>query len=131
MTGRGRHIAIVGAGFSGSLLAVHLLRRSLAEDRIYLIERNAAFGRGLTYATGNPGHLLNVRAGNMSAFSDQPDHFLEWLQSSPEEERISVSGSDARLTFASPSGSVPAETSAHTPLSPLPLRQLDWIGSAV
>jgi uncharacterized NAD(P)/FAD-binding protein YdhS len=100
-TQRGRRIAIVGAGFSGSLLAVQLLRRSEPEDRVYLIERSAGFGRGLAYATGNPHHLLNVRAGNMSAFSDQPDHFLDWLRSIPESERAQVSVSEDRLTFVS------------------------------
>ena len=98
---RGRRIAIIGAGFSGSLLAVHLLRRSTPDDRIYLVERSAGFGRGLAYATGNPHHLLNVRAGNMSALSDQPDHFLEWLRALPENERAEVSVSEDRLTFAS------------------------------
>src|SRR5215831_9419264 len=98
---RGRRIAIIGAGFSGSLLAVHLLRRSTPDDRIYLIERSAGFGRGLAYATGNPHHLLNVRAGNMSAFSDEPDHFLAWLRALPEHELSSVSVSEDRLTFVS------------------------------
>ena len=98
---RGRQIAIIGAGFSGSLLAVHLLRRTGPEDRVYLIERSAGFGRGLVYASGNPHHLLNVRAGNMSAFSDQPDHFLEWLRALPENERSAVSVSEDRLTFVS------------------------------
>jgi uncharacterized NAD(P)/FAD-binding protein YdhS len=73
-------VAVIGAGFSGALLAVHLLRNSRAADRIYLIERRAGFGRGLAYSTRNAGHLLNVRAGNMSAFQDHPDHFVEWLR---------------------------------------------------
>jgi uncharacterized NAD(P)/FAD-binding protein YdhS len=101
MKQEGRNIAIIGAGFSGSLLAVHLLRQSGPDDRIYLIERNAAFGRGLAYATGNPGHLLNVRAGNMSAFSDRPDDFLDWVQALPEAERAGVDRSVDRLTFVS------------------------------
>ncbi len=96
---RGRRFAIIGAGFSGSLLAVHLLHRSGPEDRVYLVERSAGFGRGLAYSTGNPHHLLNVRAGNMSAFSDRPDHFLDWLRSLPEDERAAVSVSEDRLTF--------------------------------
>lgn len=73
-------IAVIGAGFSGALVTIHLLRRSLPGDRITLIERRPQFGRGLAYATGNPNHLLNVRAGNMSAFSDQPGHFVAWLR---------------------------------------------------
>ena len=101
MSDSGRRIAIVGAGFSGSLLAVQLLRRSQPNDRIYLIERNAEFGRGLAYSTGNPRHLLNVRAGNMSAFSDQPDHFLDWLRSLPDDERTAASVTEDRLTFVS------------------------------
>jgi uncharacterized NAD(P)/FAD-binding protein YdhS len=101
MTQQGRRIAIIGAGFSGSLLAVHLLRRSHPEDRIYLIERSAEFGRGLAYATGNPRHLLNVRADNMSAFSDRPDHFLDWIRDLPEEERGPVNTTADRLTFVS------------------------------
>lgn len=72
-------IAIVGAGFSGSLLALHLLRRC-PRARIVLIERNRQFGRGLAYATGNDSHLLNVPAGRMSAFHDRPGDFVDWLR---------------------------------------------------
>lgn len=77
-------IAIVGAGFSGSLLTVQLLRRFAPNARIYLFEQNSAFGRGLAYATGNPNHLLNVRAARMSAFADDADHFVRWLSTSPQ-----------------------------------------------
>ncbi len=72
-------IAIIGAGVSGSLLALHLLRRCPAAC-IVLIERHRQFGRGLAYATGNDSHLLNVPAGRMSAFQDRPGDFVEWLQ---------------------------------------------------
>src|ERR1700692_4308524 len=76
----GRHVVIVGGGASGALLACHLLR-SLSENiQVTLIERNPAIGRGIAYGTADPGHLLNVRAANMSAFADDPDHFLQWLQ---------------------------------------------------
>jgi uncharacterized NAD(P)/FAD-binding protein YdhS len=73
-------IAIVGAGFSGTLLALHLLRRCPAGSKITLIERGVQFGRGAAYSTGNPSHLLNVPAGKMSAFHDRPHHFVEWLE---------------------------------------------------
>ncbi|HXY99671.1 MAG TPA: FAD/NAD(P)-binding protein [Stellaceae bacterium] len=72
-------IAVVGAGFSGSLLALHLLRRC-PRARVVLIERNRQFGRGLAYATGNDSHLLNVPAGRMSAFHDRPGDFVDWLR---------------------------------------------------
>ncbi|MEI9987898.1 MAG: FAD/NAD(P)-binding protein [Aliidongia sp.] len=72
-------IAIVGAGFSGTLLTLHLLRRCCATTRIHLIERNRQFGPGAAYSSGNPSHLLNVPAGKMSAFRDQPTDFVDWL----------------------------------------------------
>src|ERR1700753_149850 len=79
-------IAIVGAGFSGTLLALHLLRRCPPPTKLVLIERNSQFGRGLAYSTGNPSHILNVPAARMSAFHDQPDHFLNWLTAHPEAD---------------------------------------------
>ena len=72
-------VAVIGAGASGTLLCRHLLRHVPAGTRITLIERKSPFGPGLAYATGNPNHLLNVPAGRMSAFADQPHHFLDWL----------------------------------------------------
>jgi uncharacterized NAD(P)/FAD-binding protein YdhS len=71
-------VAVVGAGFSGVLTALRLL---LNPDgpRVMLIEKGPRFGRGAAYSTGNPGHLLNVRATNMSALVEQPNHFLDWL----------------------------------------------------
>jgi uncharacterized NAD(P)/FAD-binding protein YdhS len=72
-------IAIVGGGFSGTLLALHLLAGLRRSANIRLIERGPAFGRGLAYSTRLPEHLLNVRAGNMSAYPDQPTHFQDWL----------------------------------------------------
>ena len=79
-----RSIAIIGAGFTGTLLSLHLLRHCPPDTRVVLIERNARFGRGQAYATGNPSHLLNVPAGRMSAFHDKPHDFLEWLHRHPE-----------------------------------------------
>ncbi len=79
-------IAVVGAGFSGTLLTLHLLRRCPPPTQLVLIERNSQFGRGLAYATGNASHILNVPAGRMSAFHDRPNDFLEWLTSQPESD---------------------------------------------
>lgn len=79
-------IAVIGAGFSGTLLSLHLLRRCAPSTRLVLIERNSQFGRGLAYSTGNANHILNVPAGRMSAFHDRPDNFLEWLRDQPADE---------------------------------------------
>jgi uncharacterized NAD(P)/FAD-binding protein YdhS len=74
-----RHAIIVGGGASGVLLAYQLLRLGSSAFRVTLIEQRAEIGRGLAYHTGNPDHLLNVRAANMSALPDDPDHFWRWL----------------------------------------------------
>jgi uncharacterized NAD(P)/FAD-binding protein YdhS len=79
-------IAVIGAGFSGTLLSLHLLRHCPPPTRLVLIERNSQFGRGLAYATGNASHILNVPAARMSAFHDRPNDFLDWLTSQPEGE---------------------------------------------
>jgi uncharacterized NAD(P)/FAD-binding protein YdhS len=76
-------VAIVGAGFSGSLLAFHLASSLPPGSRIALIERTGRFGTGLAYGTGNPNHLLNVPACGMSALPDRPDHLVEWLSALP------------------------------------------------
>jgi uncharacterized NAD(P)/FAD-binding protein YdhS len=73
-------IVVIGGGFSGTLFALHLLRRCPASVRIHLIERSPRFGRGLAYSSGNLNHVLNVPAARMSAFHDRPDDFLDWLR---------------------------------------------------
>ncbi|WP_375394212.1 FAD/NAD(P)-binding protein [uncultured Sphingomonas sp.] len=71
------HVAIVGAGFSGTLHAINLLRHD--GPRATLIERSDVAGEGLAYGAAHPDHLLNVRAAGMSAFPDDADHFCRWL----------------------------------------------------
>jgi len=74
----GDHVAIIGGGFSGSLLAINLLRHE--GPHATLIERRARqVARGVAYGTARREHLLNVRATNMSALPDDPDHFIRWL----------------------------------------------------
>lgn len=79
-------LAVIGGGFSGSILAAQLLRKSAGGAAVVLIERNRSLGRGVAYGTRCTGHLLNVPASDMSAFPDDPDHFLRWARShhSPE-----------------------------------------------
>jgi hypothetical protein len=74
-----RRIVIIGGGASGALMAAHLLRGEPQGIEVTIVETRAELGRGLAYSTGNPSHLLNVRAANMSAFADDPGHFARWL----------------------------------------------------
>ncbi len=88
-------VAIVGAGFSGLLTALHLLRERDG-PRVLLIERGPAFGRGAAYSTTRQEHLLNVRAGNMSAFPEQPAHFVDWLARQGQAEEVTTFVTRAR-----------------------------------
>ena len=71
-------LAIVGAEFSGTMTALQVLR-AMPDVPVLLCERSSRFARGTAYATENSVHLLNVRATNMSAYPDEPDHFVRWL----------------------------------------------------
>jgi uncharacterized NAD(P)/FAD-binding protein YdhS len=70
-------VAIVGAGYSGTIAAVELARAAPGAE-IIIVEKSGRFAAGAAYGTDSPGHLLNVRARNMSALADEPDHFAEW-----------------------------------------------------
>jgi len=73
-------ITIVGGGFSGCMLATQLLRLARGSVSVVLIDRGARPGRGVAFGTSFEGHLLNVRARDMSAYPDLPDHFVKWAQ---------------------------------------------------
>ena len=73
-------IAIIGGGFSGAILASKLLRVGTPAITVVLIERAGCPGRGVAYSTHLDGHLLNVRAQDMSALADDPSHFLHWAR---------------------------------------------------
>ncbi len=83
-------IAIIGAGFSGSVLAARLLRQAATPLHVVLINRGRAasgLARGLAYGTQSPDHLLNVPAGRMSAFPENEDDFLRHLGAAGVEAR--------------------------------------------
>jgi uncharacterized NAD(P)/FAD-binding protein YdhS len=74
-----QNIAIIGGGFSGVMVAINLLQKSTYPLNIYLVEHRNKLGEGIAYGTRSNHHLLNVPAGKMSAFVDQHDNFLQWL----------------------------------------------------
>lgn len=72
-------ILILGAGYSGTALAVTLAKMTEAK-RVGLVEKEKEFGPGVAYRTFETTHLLNVLTEKMGAFADQPRHFLEWCE---------------------------------------------------
>ncbi len=75
-----QEIIIIGAGLSGTLLVINLLRNnSNQEFQIYWIDRNNEYDLGAAYST-NEEHLLNVPVEKMGAFSNEPEHFLNWCR---------------------------------------------------
>jgi uncharacterized NAD(P)/FAD-binding protein YdhS len=84
--GQACHLAIVGAGFSGTALAIHLLKEAaLAASpppmRITLIDPRPEIGGGVAYATRDYPYPLNVAAGQMSVDGARPGDFLDYLKS--------------------------------------------------
>ncbi|HKV17664.1 MAG TPA: FAD/NAD(P)-binding protein, partial [Mycobacterium sp.] len=81
-------VVVVGGGFSGTMTAVNLAR--LAEDPIDITVVNDRVppSRGVAYRRRRPEYLLNVAARNMSAFPDDPGHFLRWVRERFEYEAV-------------------------------------------
>ncbi len=77
----GATVAVIGAGASGTLTTIYLLRAAAAARtplRIVLIDRWGKHGLGRAYATANPAHLLNSPVNRMSAVADDPGHLARW-----------------------------------------------------
>ena len=103
MPDAGSSIAVIGAGFSGTMTALHLLRR-LPGRRVLLCERADAFAQGAAYATRDPVHLLNVRAANMSAFPERPGHLVDWLSDEAERGGLETGQEGERHSHETPAG---------------------------
>jgi uncharacterized NAD(P)/FAD-binding protein YdhS len=89
-------ICIIGGGFSGLMTAVQLLSKG-SELKIKIANEGHPPGCGIAYNTDRDEHLLNVPAGRMSAFSDQPKHFTDWLLA--KEEYRKYQGNNLSNTF--------------------------------
>ncbi len=73
------HVAVIGGGASGILSAIQLLQQKLPIV-VHVFNDGFEMGRGVAYSAISDPMVLNVPAGNMSAFPDAPDHFAEWLK---------------------------------------------------
>ncbi|MBA3816432.1 MAG: FAD/NAD(P)-binding protein [Parachlamydiaceae bacterium] len=73
-------IAIVGGGFSAISLSLQIVSKANTPLSLYICEKDENIGLGTAYATQYSWHLLNVRAAQMGAASDDPEGFFNWLQ---------------------------------------------------
>jgi uncharacterized NAD(P)/FAD-binding protein YdhS len=96
----GPAVAIIGAGFSGTMAAIHLRHVLPPSHSVLLFDRTGRFARGPAYSATEPAHLLNVRAANMSALPDDPSHFERWLERQVPHE-TGLAGPGVAGTFAS------------------------------
>jgi uncharacterized NAD(P)/FAD-binding protein YdhS len=75
-------IGIVGAGLSGRLVALNLLRSASTHRKVAILmfDRGGERYMGPAYSHDSVSLLLNVPAGRMGAFSSDPEHFLKWVK---------------------------------------------------
>jgi len=83
LAGRGPVIAVIGAGATGTLAVIYLLREVAGQQlplRVALIDRHGRHGLGQAYSTTHPAHLLNSPASTMSALTADPGHLTRWAE---------------------------------------------------
>lgn len=74
-------VAVVGAGLSGSLTVINLLKNSTTPLRIAVFEKEAKrIGRGVAYSNSFDYQPLNVPVEGMTLYADKPSHFYDWLK---------------------------------------------------
>ena len=78
-------VAIIGAGFSGTAVAIQLLKEAAATAssrklHLTLIDPRPEIGGGVAYATRDYPYPLNVAAGQMSLDNSRPGDFLDYIK---------------------------------------------------
>jgi uncharacterized NAD(P)/FAD-binding protein YdhS len=104
------HIAIIGAGFSGTAVGL-ALRRAEPHARVSIFDRSGTFGPGLAYGTPSPLHLLNVPSDLLGADAEDPAGFRQWLGA----RAAAMAPYQPRALY----GRYLAETLAHAGLDPV------------
>src|SRR3954453_1768819 len=94
----GQTVTVVGGGGSGVLAARELLR--MPGVQVWIVEPGEA-GGGVAYGAARPWHLLNSRAGAMSADPADPGDFARWAECEPSSfQPRSVYGRYLAAAFA-------------------------------
>ncbi len=73
-------IGIIGGGYTGAAVAVHLSRKSAVPLDISVVEPSAELGRGVAYGTTDPDHRINGPTIQHSLYPDNIEHFDSWCR---------------------------------------------------
>ena len=74
-----RRVVLIGGGYTGTALAIHLMRAAEAPLMLTVIDPSDRLGRGIAYGATDPEHRINVPSDRMSLFGDDPNHATRWL----------------------------------------------------
>jgi uncharacterized NAD(P)/FAD-binding protein YdhS len=79
-------VAIIGGGYTGAAVAVHLARASDHPLNIHIVEPRSMLGGGVAYSASDPDHRVNGPENILILFPDDMDHFPRWYQESGRKE---------------------------------------------
>lgn len=84
-------ILIIGAGFSGTITATRILQNATHPLDLILVEASSPaqdFG-GLAYGKNNIRweHFLNIQAGRITGFREEPEDFLQWINAEADRSQ--------------------------------------------
>lgn len=74
-----KRLVIVGGGATGACVAINASKFLDRKVQIVIVEPQETLGLGKAYHTKDEENLLNVPAGNMGLYQDDPSHFENWL----------------------------------------------------
>jgi uncharacterized NAD(P)/FAD-binding protein YdhS len=79
-----KKIGIIGGGFAGTMCAIQLIKQTTTPIELHIVSDKETFNKGIAYTPYSDKQLLNVVTGKMSAYPENPAHFLNWVMKLPE-----------------------------------------------
>jgi len=87
-SGTVRRVAIVGGGFSGTMVAAHLLQQARRPLIITLFNNAYPVSRGVAYSSVRNEHLITLPVIHSSAYQDDSTHLARWLASQDASQSV-------------------------------------------
>ncbi|HEV7309190.1 FAD/NAD(P)-binding protein [Ensifer sp.] len=78
------HIAIIGRGFSGVMMAIALMKSVRTAFHVHLFDPQPAISGGQVLAAALSGEILNSRVRDLSVAAGQAEDFNDWLLANDE-----------------------------------------------